>query len=117
MSAHVRVLVVEDSEDHAVLLTRHFEGAECDVLAVRTAEDALAALGTDSFELAVVDLMLPGMDGWELVRRIRRDAPRTAVAVTSVLDTGDFPDADAVLPKPFTRAQVRQLLLDTVEGR
>jgi CheY-like chemotaxis protein len=117
MSGQVRVLVVEDSEDHAVLLTRHLESWECDVLAVSTAEDALDALGDAEFALAVVDLLLPGMDGWELVRRIRVTAPRTAVAVTSVLEPGDFPDADAVLPKPFTRAQVRQVLSDTVDGR
>jgi hypothetical protein len=46
---------------------------------------------------------------------MRGAAPEMAVAVTSVLDEGDFPDADAVLPKPFTSAQVRQVLHDTVE--
>lgn len=117
MSGPVRVLVVEDSEDHAVLLTRHLERAACRVLAVPNGEDALAALDAGTYELAVVDLMLPGMDGWELIRRIRREAPDMAVAVTSVLDQDDFPDADAVLPKPYTSAQVRQVLRQTLGAR
>jgi CheY-like chemotaxis protein len=110
----VRVLVVEDSEDQANLLRRYFEKAGCAVTTVRTAEDAIAAYAAEVHDLAVIDLQLPGMDGWELARRLKADRPRCAIAITSVLDPKDFPDADAVLPKPFTGDQVRDVLERTV---
>jgi len=112
----VRVLVVEDSEDQALLLARHFERAGCAVAVVGTAEDAIVAYGERAPDIAVVDLQLPGMDGFELVARLRRDCPTCVVVVTSVLDPADFPESDAVLPKPFTRAHVRRVLAETVPG-
>jgi CheY-like chemotaxis protein len=65
-------------------------------------------------DLAVIDLQLPGMDGWQLATKLKSERPACAIAITSVLDASDFPTADATLPKPFTGAQVRQVLVSTV---
>jgi len=110
----VRVLVVEDSEDQAGLLRRYFERAGCTVTTVETGEEAIAAYTAATHDLAVVDLQLPGMDGWELTTRLKAERPGCAIAITSVLDASDFPAADAFLPKPFTGEQVRQVLRSTV---
>ena len=110
----VRVLVVEDSEDQAGLLRRYFEKAGCDVTLVKSAEEAITAYELEHHDLAVIDLQLPGMDGWELAIKLKSERPACAIAITSVLDTSDFPISDATLPKPFTGAQVRQVLVDTV---
>ncbi|MFM9878037.1 MAG: response regulator [Rhodoglobus sp.] len=107
-----QVLVVEDSADQAGLLRQYFEKAGCTVRVVTTGEDALAASADLLPDLAVIDLVLPGMDGWELVTRFRSELPGCAIVVTSVLDTADFPEADGILPKPFTGAQVRKVLAD-----
>ena len=114
MTEEVRILVVEDSADQAGLLRQYFERAGCIVTTVENAEDAITSYHAITPDLAVIDLVLPGMDGWQLVKRIKADRPECAVAVTSVLDAADFPDAEAILPKPFTGAQVRQVLTDTV---
>jgi CheY-like chemotaxis protein len=106
----VRVLVVEDSEDQRDLLRTYFEKAGCVVTTVKNAEEAIPAYTELEPELAVVDLVLPGMDGWALVERLRADVPDCAVAVTSVLDARRYPAAQAILPKPFTRAQILQAL-------
>jgi len=110
----VRVLVVEDSEDQAELLRHYFEKAGCEVTTVVTAEQAIEAYRVEQHDLAVVDLQLPGMDGWQLSSRLKADRPECAVAITSVLDATEFPDADAILPKPFTGKQVREVLRSTV---
>jgi CheY-like chemotaxis protein len=110
----VRVLVVEDSDDQAQLLRRYLERAGCDVVTVDTAERAIAAYLECTPDLAVIDLQLPGMDGWELANRLQADRPDCAIAITSVLDTAAFPAAHAALPKPFTGEQVKRVLEATV---
>ena len=110
----VRILVVEDSEDQAGLLRRYFERAGCHVTVVSSAEDAIMAYELEHHDLAVIDLQLPGMDGWQLASKLKSERPACAIAITSVLDSADFPISDAMLPKPFTGAQVRQVLASTV---
>jgi len=110
----VRVLVVEDSEDQAELLRHYLEKAGCDVTTVVTAEQAIEAYRADQHDLAVVDLQLPGMDGWQLSTQLKKDRPECAIAITSVLDAAQFPEADAILPKPFTGKQIRDVLRSTV---
>ncbi|HEX4058906.1 MAG TPA: response regulator [Galbitalea sp.] len=110
----VRVLVVEDSDDQRDLLRAYLEKAGCAVVTVKSAEEAIPAYADSEPELAVVDLVLPGMDGWTLIDKLRAEVPDCAIAVTSVLDSRKYPDADAILPKPFTRAQILQVLEQVV---
>lgn len=112
----ITVLVVEDSPDQSALLSQYLARGGCRVVAVDTAEKAISAYGETDFHLAIVDLVLPGMGGSDFILRLRADVPETKIAITSVLDASDFPPSDAILPKPFTGAQVRQLLHDTVMG-
>ncbi|QHO70981.1 response regulator [Marisediminicola antarctica] len=109
----MNVLVVDDSADQRHLLRRYFELAGCDVVVADSAESAITAYERLTPDLAVVDLILPGMDGWALTARIQADRPECAVAITSVLDAGDYPKAVAALPKPVSRASVRELLANT----
>lgn len=106
----VRVLIVDDSDDQRHLLGRHFEIAGCDVVTAESAETAIDAYERFAPDLAVIDLILPRMDGWALTERIRADRPGCAVAITSVLDAEDYPVSDAILPKPVSRASIRQVL-------
>jgi CheY-like chemotaxis protein len=112
--SRARVLVVEDSDDQRELVRKYLERASCTVIAVHNAEDAIAEYLLQTPDLAIIDLLLPGMNGWELVRRLRSDRPECAIVVTSVLDRIDFPPAEAILQKPFTRAQILQVLEDCV---
>jgi CheY-like chemotaxis protein len=75
-----------------------------------SAEAAILAYREHTPDLAVVDLILPGMDGPTFIDQLKRERPECAIVVTSVLDPADFPSSDGVLPKPFTRAQVEAVL-------
>ncbi|MEO6944644.1 MAG: response regulator [Lacisediminihabitans sp.] len=110
----VKVLIVDDNDDQLHLLRRHFEIAGCDVTVAATAESAISAYGTVELDLAVIDLMLPGMDGWELSERFYADVPGCPVAISSVLDLESYPPSRTALPKPVTRASVREVLLSCV---
>lgn len=113
----VAVLIVDDSEDQRSLLRRYFERADCAVTAVASAEEAILAYTAATPDLAVIDLILPGITGWELAKRMRSDRPECVVVITSVLDASEYPTAHATLPKPFTGAQVRKLLRDLFPKR
>ncbi|MES2094053.1 MAG: response regulator [Actinomycetota bacterium] len=110
----VTVLVVDDSDDQRALLRRYFERAGCVVTTVQNAEDAIASYTGATPDLAVIDLVLPGMSGWELTERLRLERPGCIIAVTSVLDESTYPVTQATLPKPFTGAQILSVLRDFV---
>ena len=110
----VAVLVVDDSDDQRMLLLAYLERAGCEVTTASTAEEALIACSTSTPELVVIDLVLPGMDGWELADQIHTTLPGVPLAITSVLDEDRYPAGHAALPKPFTGAQVRRVLQDAV---
>jgi CheY-like chemotaxis protein len=106
--------VVEDDEDVATLLRSHLQRLGWAVRCVATAEEGLQVAAEAPPQLVVVDLVLPGMDGRELVRRLREDGATrdSRIVVTSVLDRDEQLELapDAVLPKPFTRRDVVDVL-------
>jgi signal transduction histidine kinase/DNA-binding response OmpR family regulator len=69
---HCHVLVADDNADLRDYIMRLLSGM-CVVTAVKDGEEALAALRARSFDLLVTDVMMPGLDGFELVRRIRSE--------------------------------------------
>ncbi|HEV2761442.1 MAG TPA: PAS domain S-box protein [Pyrinomonadaceae bacterium] len=92
----VRVLLVEDDPDTLeltkVFLRRH--GAE--VTAVASAEDALSALADDRPDVIVSDIGMPGMDGYELLRRVRALSPDEGGLTPALALTAYAGDADRV---------------------
>lgn len=110
----VHVLIVDDSEDQRMLLRVYFERAGCKVVEVGTALDALDSFRARMPDLTVIDLFLPGMDGWELAAEISRDQPTAPIAITSVLSPDHYPAQHAALPKPVSSAHVRTALQQLV---
>ncbi len=106
-------LVVEDDPDVLALLGSHLRRLGCTVTLVATGEGALSSLATSPPDLAVIDILLPGIDGRQLVDAMRSD-PATStclVVATSVLEPEDIGrPCDAILPKPFARRDVDKAL-------
>lgn len=113
LTAHRRVLLVEDDDDSAALLTSYAERLGHTVVRASSGEEAVQVAAKSSVDLAIVDLLLPGMTGWDLVLALRSNEAmaRCPIVVCSVLDRQDYPkDVQGTLPKPYTRRQVEQLL-------
>jgi CheY-like chemotaxis protein len=110
----VTVLVVDDSEDQRMLLRRYFEKAGCAVVDAATAEEAIVACEQRVPDLIVIDLLLPGIDGWDLAARLGEQYPTSAIAITSVLDPEDYPESHATMPKPVSGDDVRRVLREHV---
>lgn len=114
-----RLLVIEDSADLAALIRAELEGAGFEVRVCVDGPSGLAAFLQSAPECILLDWMLPGMDGLEVLRRIRQNS---AVPVLMLTARGDEVDrviglevgADDYLPKPFGMrelvARVRALL-------
>ena len=67
----IRVLVVDDDDDTRDIIERVLARRGALVVAVSSASDALETFGRQQFDVLLVDVMMPGMDGYELMRRIR----------------------------------------------
>lgn len=111
--AHGALLLVEDDPDAAGLDITHFRHHGYDVEHVTTAETALRVAEARHFDLVVLDLLLPGTSGADLIDLLRQcsGTSGTPVVVSSVLDRREYPDGIAgALPKPFSRADVARLV-------
>lgn len=116
------IFVVEDELNIRELIQFALEAYQYKVSAFETAEDALEALNTQTPDLAVFDIMLPGMDGVTAVKRIRADGKnrRLPIIFLTAKDTeldkvkGLDGGADDYMTKPFSTieltARIRALL-------
>jgi two-component system OmpR family response regulator len=112
MEAGMRVLIVEDKVKMASLLRRALrgEGMLADV-AVK-GEDALWMAAATGYDAIVLDVMLPGLDGFETCRRLRRDGVHTPVLMLTARDAladrvmGLNGGADDYLVKPFAHDEL-----------
>lgn len=101
----LRVLAIEDDPDLLLLYESFLRDEGHQVRCARDARQALRQL-RDPPDVVLLDLMLPGMDGYELLRRIRRDpvlkdTPVIVVSATVPPGRHNIPGADAVIHKPF----------------
>lgn len=108
-----KILVIEDNEDIANLVALHLRDADNEVEIAVDGTEGMEAAMSRQFNLVVLDLMLPGVDGLEICRALRAKADYTPIlmltAKTSELDRvlGLEMGADDYLIKPFS---VRELL-------
>ncbi|MEE8578209.1 MAG: response regulator [candidate division Zixibacteria bacterium] len=81
------ILVIDDDENHRLLYSRALSQAGYDVETASCADDALSWFRDRSFSLAVVDIEMPGLDGLELLGRLRKLSPSTALVINSAYST------------------------------
>ena len=105
-----RVLVVEDHEDNRRILRDLLEHAGYEMIEAVTGEEGLALADSERPDLILMDIQLPGLDGYETTRRIKANqalARIPIIAVTSYALSGDDQKAfeagcDAYVTKPFS---------------
>lgn len=114
-----RILTVEDDERIRTALRLALEDEGWDVDEVSSGEEALAAFNRVPADVVLVDIMLPGIDGFDICRAIRKSSDVPIVMITARSDTHDVvagleAGADDYLTKPFApkelSARIRALL-------
>jgi two-component system OmpR family response regulator len=104
----MRILIVEDQAKLAGLLRSKFQKHGLVVDVTDRGEDALWMAGSTRFDVLILDLMLPGIDGFETCRRLRADGVRSPILLLTARDgigdrvTGLNEGADDYLIKPFS---------------
>lgn len=122
----MRLLLIEDNVELGQACETVFKKAQYAVDWVETGEMALAALATEKFELVILDLSLPDMDGLQILKQIRDQKLSTAVMILSArgsltdrvkgLDTG----ADDYMTKPFDTEELlarTRMLIRRINGK
>jgi DNA-binding response OmpR family regulator len=116
------VLVADDDEDILLLVTTRLRRDGFDIVSARSGDEALALVRERRPALAVLDIGMPGLDGVQVLERIRADDDLramlvvllTAKAQESDVRRGFDAGADAYVKKPFSpadlSARVRELL-------
>jgi two-component system phosphate regulon response regulator PhoB len=105
-----RILVVDDEPDITALVAYHLAKASYRVLTAGNGRDALRAAREERPDLIVLDLMLPGLTGYEVLAELRRQEETKDIGVIVLTARKEEPDrikglslgADDYLPKPFS---------------
>lgn len=119
-----RILVIEDSAVIRRLIEVCLRAADLEILMREDGPSGLSAARSESPDLLVLDIGLPGMDGWQVLDHIRSDASTkglpvvvlTAHAEEESRRRADEGGADAFVTKPFQPNDFRQTVLDLLGG-
>ena len=102
-----RILIVDDEENQRRTLAIGLRLEEFEVAEAEDGDMALEMLDREAIDLAIVDLMMPGMNGLDLARRIRRHHPEVQILLTSAYHLSERQlaraDVGAIgfVPKPY----------------
>ena len=105
-----QILLVEDDRRTSAIVERYLRGAGYGVVVARDGPSGIAQWETLDPDLIILDVMLPGCDGFEVCRRIRDGGATPVLMLTARIDEGDrlrglLGGADDYVIKPFIRAK------------
>lgn len=119
-----RVLLAEDEPNIAESITFLLERAGFEVTVENDGRGALDAVMADSPDVLVLDVMLPGLDGYEILRTLRADRDRESLPVLMLTAKGQREDremalkcgADLFITKPFSNAEIVSAVRKLADG-
>ena len=117
-----RILLIDDDEQLAAPLASYLKRFDFDLASATRPSTGLARLRAEAFDAAILDVMLPEMDGFELCRTIRKESDLPIIMLTArgeVMDrvVGLELGADDYLPKPFEPRELAARLQTVLRRR
>ncbi len=116
-----RVLIVDDEKNIRLTLSQSLESLEIETDTAANGEEALAKLEEEDFGLMLLDLKMPGMDGIEVLRKVREMRPDIRVIIITAYGTIESAieavklGAVDFIQKPFAPAEIRQLVTQVLD--
>jgi two-component system CheB/CheR fusion protein len=122
--AQIRLLLIDDDLDNATIIQHYFENRSFRLIYAKDGQSGLDTLQTWQPDLILMDIQMPGLDGLQVIRRIRRmEEPAKAslpiIALTGLAMPGDRKriidaGADHYVSKPFSLSKLAQLIREMV---
>ena len=119
----MKILLIDDDEWIRDSLSIFFEAEGCHLLALETAEEGLAALKNQFFDLIIVDYKLPGLDGLEFLKRVHVSQPAalkvmiTAYRNDKLVSKAKRLKVQGFIEKPFTSDTIMESLAHLIKMR
>jgi len=118
MESVKRLLIVDDEETITFSLYRAFIKApvDCEVITAESGEEAWERIQEKPFDVVITDLAMPGMDGFELLKRLKQEFPATRVIIITAYGNDEKEQrayaigADKYLEKPFDINELKNLV-------
>lgn len=125
MSVRTAALLIDDDARLAELVTEYLGQHAIDVTVAADGKRGIAALRARHFDVVLLDVMLPGWDGFEICRRIRAAPEIAALPIVMLTAKGDDVDrivglelgADDYVPKPFNPRELLARIRAVLRGR
>jgi DNA-binding response OmpR family regulator len=119
------VLVADDDDDILVLVAFRLERAGCEVITARSGDEALKLAIEHTPDLAVLDVMMPGLDGYGVTRELRRTEQTSEMPVILLTARAEEADvargmaagADDYVKKPFDARDLRERVQRLLQAR
>ena len=124
MSTEPTILVVDDNRDNVEILRMFLESRGYRVASAEDGSSALAKVDEVQPQLVLLDVMMPGMDGWQVCRTIKNHPDLARTKVVMVTAKGDFEDmfegmragADDYVVKPVDLAELEEKVRRNLEA-
>jgi CheY-like chemotaxis protein len=125
LSPNPTVLVVDDQPELRLLIKLTFSGTGYSVREAAAGEEALMICAAEAPDVVLLDVMMPGIDGYEVCRRLKSE-PRLRDTLVVLMTAGDQATerarareagADLYVPKPFSPAELLQLVTGHLPSR
>ena len=113
------ILVIDDEDDAFQMITVMLEDADCEVIGANSGADGIKHLAGGGVDLAIIDILMPVMDGIEFIRSVQDTYPALPIVAISGGGSAHNPDvnsdflryaqsfgANATLSKPFRREEL-----------
>ncbi len=110
-----KILIADDEADTLEILSKHLKDADYDVITAGDGEDALAKIKADQPDIILLDILMPKMNGFDVLRQIRANPPSEKWQPVIIISTKDEFEslvkgydlqADYYITKPFTLDKV-----------
>lgn len=120
-----KILVADDDLEILALVARHLSSLPASIVEASDGEEALRLARREKPNLVVLDVMMPGMSGWEVCRAIREDASLNETGVIMLTGIGErlnemtspLYGADGFLDKPFELGDLEEKVREVLARR
>jgi DNA-binding response OmpR family regulator len=120
-----KILIADDDVELLAILSRHLRTMKCSLIEARDGEEALALAREHHPDLMILDVMMPGLSGWEVAKRVRDDATLQGTSIIMLTGIGEALNAltsplygaDEKLDKPFEFGELDEKIKKVLAAR